>query len=153
MEKVAPAPLQVMKWLSDSMGDGIRKTGNVVSWVTPSGFKVEQKRDKYTTKQVEATLMGRCRMRLFDAVTGPDINKHKSSGAPNLIHSLDASLLHLAFQRFDAPFSVIHDSVLCRSTDMALLSTLVRETYMFLFAENDYLNDFANQIGATEAHQ
>ena len=48
-------------------------------------------------------------------------------------------------------FSVIHDSVLARATDMALLSTLVRETYMFLFAENDYLIDFANQIGAREA--
>jgi hypothetical protein len=57
----------------------------------------------------------------------------------------------LAFQRFDVPFSVIHDSVLCRATDMSLLSHLVRETYMVLFAENDFLTDFAKQIGATEA--
>ena len=151
MEKVAPAPLKVMKWLSDAMAECIKRTGDVVSWTTPSGFKVEQKRDKFTSKQVEATLMGRCRMRLFDAVIGPDVGKHRSSGAPNLIHSLDASLLHLAFQRFDVPFSVIHDSVLCRATDMSALSSLVRETYMFLFAENDFLIDFANQIGATEA--
>ena len=31
---------------------------------------------------------------------------------------------------------------------MAILSNLVRETYMELFAKQDYLNDFAQQIGA-----
>jgi len=31
---------------------------------------------------------------------------------------------------------------------MGLLATIVRETYMHLFAEHDYLNDFASQIGA-----
>jgi len=28
------------------------------------------------------------------------------------------------------------------------LSAIIRETYMHLFAEHDYLNDFAQQIGA-----
>jgi hypothetical protein len=28
------------------------------------------------------------------------------------------------------------------------LSAIIRETYMHLFAEHDYLNDFASQIGA-----
>ena len=31
---------------------------------------------------------------------------------------------------------------------MSLLSDIVRETYMYLFAENNYLKDWANQIGA-----
>ena len=31
---------------------------------------------------------------------------------------------------------------------MSSLSAIVRETYMYLFAEHDYLQDFANQIGA-----
>jgi len=77
-----------------------------------------------------------------------NVPKHKAATSPNLIHSLDASLLHLSVLRFDAPIALIHDSVLCRATDMGLLSTIVRETYMHLFAENDYLKDFASQIGA-----
>jgi DNA-directed RNA polymerase len=77
-----------------------------------------------------------------------DINHHKNATSPNLIHSLDASLLHLSTLRFNAPIALIHDSVLCRATDMSVLSTLVRETYMHLFAEHDYLRDFARQIGA-----
>jgi DNA-directed RNA polymerase len=80
--------------------------------------------------------------------TEVDINKHKAATSPNLIHSLDASLLHLSALRFDAPIALIHDSVLCRATDMSVLSTIVRETYMHLFADHDYLKDFAQQIGA-----
>ena len=38
--------------------------------------------------------------------------------------------------------------MLCRATDMSTLSTLVRETYMELFSNKDYLTDFATQIGA-----
>ena len=74
--------------------------------------------------------------------------RHKAATAPNLIHSLDASLLHLSAIRFNAPIALIHDSVLCRATDMSTLSDIVRETYMDLFAKQDYLTDFAQQIGA-----
>ena len=57
----------------------------------------------------------------------------------------------LSALRFSAPIALIHDSVLCRATDMSMLSSIVRETYMHLFAEHDYLNDFASQIGAETA--
>ena len=77
-----------------------------------------------------------------------DLRHHKNATAPNLIHSLDASLLHLSALRFDAPLALIHDSVLCRSSDMSILSAIVRETYMHLFAEHDYLNEWAEQVGA-----
>ena len=77
-----------------------------------------------------------------------DKQRHKAATAPNLIHSLDASLLHLSATRFDNPIALIHDSVLCRATDMSILSSIVRETYMELFAKQDYLNDFAKQIMA-----
>jgi DNA-directed RNA polymerase len=77
-----------------------------------------------------------------------DKARHKAATAPNLIHSLDASLLCLAALDFNHPIALIHDSVLCRATDMTELSRIVREKYMYLFAEHDYLTDFANQIGA-----
>ena len=61
---------------------------------------------------------------------------------------LDASLLHLTALRFNAPLALIHDSVLARATDMGVLSDLVRQTYMELFAEREYLTEWAEQIGA-----
>ena len=77
-----------------------------------------------------------------------DKARHKAATAPNLIHSLDSCLLLEATLAFDNPIALIHDSVLCRATDMTELSRIVREKYMYLFAEHDYLTDFAEQIGA-----
>ena len=54
----------------------------------------------------------------------------------------------MAATEFEPPIALIHDSVLTRATDMSQLSRLVRETYMRIFAEHDYLTDFAKQIGA-----
>ena len=94
-------------------------------------------------------LLGRCEVRVATGDTDDvDKNRHKAATAPNLIHSLDASLLHLSALEFDAPIALIHDSVLCRATDMGCLNSIIRETYMHLFAEHDYLRDFAAQIGA-----
>jgi DNA-directed RNA polymerase len=148
LNKIAPGCLAVRDWIGKEMYAAIKRGNDVISWTTPSGFIVYQKRDNFKSIRLDMALLGRCQFSVVGENTGPNPRKHKSSGAPNLIHSLDASLLHFSFQRFDAPFSVIHDSVLCRATDMGLLSCLVRETYMYLFAEHDYLNDFAQQIGA-----
>ena len=54
----------------------------------------------------------------------------------------------MASEKFNAPIATIHDSVLTRATDMTRLSSLVRETYMNLFSNNNYLKDFAASIGA-----
>jgi DNA-directed RNA polymerase len=94
--------------------------------------------------------MGRCEIYVAGAETGVDLNHHKNATAPNLIHSLDASLLHLATTSTNFPIALIHDSVLCRATDMCTLSSLVRKTYMHLFAEHEPLTDFALAIGAEE---
>ena len=77
-----------------------------------------------------------------------DIKHHKNATAPNLVHSLDASLLHISALRFHGPLAVIHDSVLCRAGDMDSLSSVVRETYLHLFAEHEILKQFADYIGA-----
>ena len=120
-----------------------------IGGVTPSGFIVHQRIMKKKVERLQLQLLGKCEVYV---ATGDedkvDRARHKAATAPNLIHSLDASLLHLSVQRFDAPIALIHDSVLCRATDMSLLSTIVREIYMELFAKQDYLNDFAKQIMA-----
>jgi DNA-directed RNA polymerase len=119
-----------------------------LTWSTPSGFVVTQKLMKKKTIQIELQLLGRCQLRVATQDDKVDKQHHKNATAPNLIHSLDASLLHFSALAFNAPIALIHDSVLCRATDMSSLSAIVRETYMHLFAEHNYLQDFADQIGA-----
>ena len=149
MDEVVPGPMAVMSWIESEVAKAIDRGETELTWTTPSGFVVSQKLMKKETIKVELQLMGRCVLK----VAVSDDNKvdkqhHKNATAPNLIHSLDASLLHFSALRFDAPIALIHDSVLCRATDMSSLGAIVRETYMHLFAEHDYLRDFAHQIGA-----
>ena len=149
MNVIVPGPMKVMKWIESEVAAAIDRGASELQWVTPSGFVVTQKLMKKKVQEIELQLLGRCHIKVAteddDKV---DRAHHKNATAPNLIHSLDASLLHLSALRFNAPISLIHDSVLCRATDMSVLSTIVRETYMHLFAEHDYLTTFAHHIGA-----
>lgn len=152
MNVVVPGPMAVMTWIESEVAEAIKRGATELTWTTPSGFVVTQRLMKPEIQRIELQLLGTCNLRVAVGDSDEvDLNHHKNATAPNLIHSLDASLLHLAALRFDAPIALIHDSVLCRATDMSTLSTLVRETYMHLFAEHDFLNDFASQIGAETA--
>src|SRR6056300_14458 len=149
MNVVVPGPMAVMTWIESEVAEAIKRGSTELTWTTPSGFVVTQRLMKPELHNIELQLLGRCKVKLAVGESDEvDLLTHKNATAPNLIHSLDASLLHLSALRFDAPIALIHDSVLCRATDMSTLSTLVRETYMHLFAEHDYLNTFAQQIGA-----
>jgi DNA-directed RNA polymerase len=149
MNVVVPGPMRVMKWIESEVAAAIDRGADKLTWTTPSGFVVTQRLMKKNLKQIDLQLLGRCRINVA-VEDGDKVDRahHKNATAPNLIHSLDASLLCLSAIRFNAPISLIHDSVLCRATDMSVLSTIVRETYMHLFAEHDYLKSFAQQIGA-----
>lgn len=144
-----PGPKKVMDWINEEVVNYIKKGHDALQWVTPSGFTATQRFFKLEMKRLDLQLLGRVQVNVAVGETEEvDLNHHKNATSPNLIHSLDASLLHLSALRFDAPIALIHDSVLCRATDMGCLSAIVRETYMHLFAEHDYLRDFAQQIGA-----
>ena len=151
MYTVVPGPMSVMKWIEDEVSKALSRGVTELNWITPSGFRVHQKIMKKNVEHVQLQLLGRCQIHVATEESDVvDRNRHKAATAPNLIHSLDASLLHLTALRFKNPlFFSIHDSVSCRATDMDGLSQAVRETYVDLFTKKeDYLTKFAEQIGA-----
>tara|TARA_R100000951_G_scaffold116331_1_gene127670 strand:+ start:1150 stop:3321 length:2172 start_codon:yes stop_codon:yes gene_type:complete len=149
MEEVLPGPMAGMRWIESEVARVIKKGATQLEWVTPSGFVVIQKLNKKTTERLTLKLLGTVKINVATKDSDEvDLLHHKSATSPNLIHSLDSSLLHLATLRFDAPIALIHDSVLCRATDMSSLSEIVRETYMKIFAEDSYIESWAQQIGA-----
>ena len=150
MNEVVPGAMNVMKWIEQEIARTIKSGADEIRWTTPSGFIVKQKLMKTNKEVINSQLMGRVRLSVSGKETGVDLKHHKNATAPNLIHSLDASLLHLATTSTNFPIALIHDSVLCRGTDMCKLSSLVRKTYMSLFAEHAPLTDFALAIGAEE---
>ena len=149
MNQEFPGPMKVMKWIEDEVTKAIKRGKTELTWTTPSGFRVTQRLMKPDCKYIYLRLLGRCKIwaKLGDT-DEVDLAHHKNATAPNLIHSLDATLLHIAATKFDNPIALIHDSVLCRACDMDELSTIVRETYMNIFAEHEYLTRFAQHIGA-----
>ena len=149
MNVIVPGPMRVMKWIEDEVSNAIKRGAKELEWVTPSGFIVSQQIFKKEFERITLQVLGQCKMKVATGDSAEvDKARHKAATAPNLIHSLDASLLCLSALDFNHPIALIHDSVLCRATDMTELSRIVREKYMHLFAEHDYLTDFANQIGA-----
>ena len=149
MNVIVPGPMKVMAWIESEVAKAIDRGCDHLNWCTPSGFVVVQKLMKSECQTLKLQLLGDCKIKVAVGDSDKvDKQHHKNATSPNLIHSLDASLLHLSALRFSAPIALIHDSVLCRATDMSVLSDIVRETYMHLFAEQDYLTSFAQQIGA-----
>ena len=149
MHLTVPGPMAVMKWIETEVAKSIKKGATSIEWTTPSGFVVKQRIMKKKVERLDLQLLGRCQLSVATEESNKvDLSRHKAATAPNLIHSLDASLLHLGISKFPNPIALIHDSVLSRACDMDELSAIIRETYMLLFAEHDYLRDFAAQIGA-----
>ena len=151
MYRVVPGPMAVMDWIEKEVREAFRRGITELVWTTPSGFTVTQRLMKKNVEQLKLQLLGKIkRVSVANGETDEiDVRHHCNATAPNLIHSLDASVLHLSAIKFDAPLALIHDSVLCRATDMTSLSAIVRETYCYIFADHDYLSDWAEQIGAT----
>ena len=127
-----------MKWIEDEVSNAIKRGATELRWVTPSGFIVHQRIHlRKNIERITLQVLGQCNMRVATGDTGTvDKTRHKAATAPNLIHSLDASLLCLSALDFNNPIALIHDSVLCRATDMTELSRIVREKYMHLFMQS-----------------
>ena len=151
MDAIVPGPMQIMRWIKKHVGQYIKDGATEVEWTTPSGFVVNQERNKRETKRLKLQLLGQTKVTLTVGKGTPCPLRHKSSTAPNFIHSLDASILHCSFQQFNGkPFTVIHDSVLARAGDMGTLNRLVRETYSRIFTQDCWLTRFGEVIEAKE---
>lgn len=145
--EIFPGPMQVMDWISAKVKEAFDNGATELTWVTPSGFPVTQAKWKYESERVETMVMGRVRMSIATETDEPNVSQHRSSCAPNLIHSLDSTLLQLTMTKFNAPVGFIHDCIMCRASDVSIMNDIIRRVYMSLFARESYLVDWAKQIG------
>jgi DNA-directed RNA polymerase len=147
--EVIPGPIRAMGYIQRSVSEVVKASGQTfISWVTPSGFRVVQDLRAEKTERINTKLLGsRIRTDLRVELDKPDVAHHKGASAPNLIHSLDASLLHLVFAKETKPFSVIHDCILMRSCDMDYINQRIRDVFVDIYSK-PVLKDWAAQIGA-----
>ena len=146
--EIFPGAIAVMKWLQGSALEIMDRGEEIIQWTTPSGFVVSQDLRHSNTVEVKTRLMGGARVKsiIGDGYAGPDRAHHRSALAPNVVHSMDAALLHLTFAYWDKPFTVIHDCVLGRSCDMEQLASDIRLHFSEMY-KGDVLKDWADEVG------
>jgi DNA-directed RNA polymerase len=113
------------------------------TWTSPSGVVVSQTKQEGVLKKTR--IAGKdIAYRINKPV--PDPTGHMTATCPNLVHSLDAALLHLTFAECEVPFGLIHDSVLARATDIDEIVVSLKRTFIDMFSE-DILGKFALEVG------
>lgn len=124
-------------------------------WTTPIGFPVYQKNVKAKSCQINTHIWTpdkgaqRVQFRINKRVGKVNTHSQKNSCAPNFIHSLDSSLLHITVRRCHArgvrSFALIHDSYGVHPNDVPILNEEVREAFIEIFSE-DVLYDWAIEV-------
>ena len=136
MDRVVPGPMRVMKWIEDEVAAAFKRGAEELQWSTPSGFVVVQRLMKPKVKRLRLQLLGKVEIKVADGESDAiDVAHHRNAAKPESYPLTRCILTTPSALRFNAPISLIHDSVLCRATDMSSLSSIVRETYMHLFAK------------------
>lgn len=144
---VIPGPIKAMEYIQKTVASLVTNNGSPwISWVSPSGFPVIQYLPKLKATRIETKLLGsRVQTNLVTPTAEPDVRHHRGASAPNLIHSLDAALLHLTFADYTRPFTLIHDCLLVRSCDLDQVSLDIREQFVRMY-QQPVLRDWAAQL-------
>ena len=149
VREVFAGPCKSMEFIQKTAGEVIKSGRTQVEWMTPSGFPVVQEYRKNDCERVNTKLLGqRIRTHLLKPFEERqvDLSKAQTAAAPNLVHSLDAALLHLVFAEWDRPFTVIHDCVLGRSCDMDGMAAAIRDKFVEIYSQ-PVLKNWAEQLG------
>ena len=149
VREVFAGPCASMTFIQKTAGTKIKESSNTLEWFTPSGFHVIQEYRKNESQPVSTRLLGQRIQTWLNKEWEErqiDLNKAKTAASPNLIHSLDASLLHLVFADCEYPFTVIHDCVLGRSCDMDQMGKQIRDKFVEIYSQ-PVLQQWAESLG------
>ena len=149
VRQVFNGPCRSMEFIQKIAGERIKAGATSIEWMTPSGFPVHQEYRRNEVETVNTKLLGqrvRCELLKEWEERQIDLSKAKTAASPNLIHSLDAALLHLVFANWNRPFTVIHDCVLGRSCDMDDMGAAIRDKFVEIYSQ-PVLKDWATQLG------
>ncbi len=125
----------------------------VIWWTTPSGFIASQAYYEMDVHRINTKLAGCAKIRVLTENDTPAVSEHASGMAPNFVHSMDASHLHLVAAaagdsgRIDA-LAMIHDDFGTHAADAELLFSLIRSKFVEMYEEHDPVMSFAMQYPA-----
>tara|TARA_B100000963_G_scaffold350199_1_gene360165 strand:+ start:2318 stop:4738 length:2421 start_codon:yes stop_codon:yes gene_type:complete len=149
IEEVLDLPKQCMEWLQ-KVSKILSKNKRHIQWVTPSGFVVKQDYRKIKTSRVTTNISGEALwVRFGESMEEISPIKQSQGVSPNLVHSLDGTLLHKTVNSANDKgiydFSMIHDSYGTHCKNIPILNEVIRDEAVKMFSE-DYLRDWLSQI-------
>ena len=133
LNQVSPSCEYVMNYLKEKA---------VTSWISPSGFYVQQEYKKQVGKRIQTKLgTNRIQLRIKEDTDIPDKKKLRASISANYIHSLDAANVHLAISKSRSKglkqFITVHDSFATTAADIDKFIKIVRESFVELYTKNN----------------
>lgn len=150
--QVVVAARVAMDWLQEC-AKIVAKEGHNVQWTTPSGFVVKQDYRKLKSRKVELQALGaRVQIQVADGASDKlDSRKMAASIAPNFVHAMDAAhMLRTVEIMTDTDkslhFSMVHDSYATHASDTETLSNLIRQAFVQMYQEDDWLQRFKDEI-------
>ncbi len=127
-------------------------------WTTSDGFPVATCREQESLRSVETKLNGtlRVQLRYYQGKHRLSLPKMANSVAPNLIHSLDATLLRMAVLRGVeigvTDYGVTHDAFALPAPEVArFLTSALKPAFISLYDNYDVLGDLARDFAAVFA--
>lgn len=105
-------------------------------WKTPSGIIIKQKYNKFESHRVRGGLYKGRDYTIKFPTNIIDIKQQVHGFMPNLIHSLDASVLHLLLKKLSTnytnQFFSIHDCFATTANNINTLNIIIRECLLFI---------------------
>lgn len=141
---------EAMDWLQAS-AKAIIKARNVdddsvIYWVTPSGFLATQAYFNIEEHRIRTRLHGTVRLAVVSETDEASRERHASGLAPNFVHSMDASHLHLVAHAAPAlgidALAMIHDDYGTHAADAQKLFTLIRVQFLDMYTQHDPIAAF-----------
>jgi len=118
-----------------------------MEWVTPTGWLVLQQYSNSQQKRIKTHINGDIVSLSFPKDKPDTVNKSRTSlgASPNFIHSLDASAMTKTINKATKvgiqDFAMVHDSYGTHSSNMPLMSEILREEFVNMYEENNVLHN------------
>lgn len=140
-----------MAWLQ-KVAELICKEGHVVTWTTPNGLPVQQNY-MCLTQEVMKLRFNNARVRFYTQVEQEgvvDTRRQAQGISPNFIHSMDAAhlqrVVNAEYSKGNTNFMMIHDSFGTDAAHAGQLFKTIREEFVRLYKDQNYLQDFLEQV-------
>jgi len=146
--EVVVAARAAMDWIQ-KCARALAKEDQPVIYSTPAGFPMVQFSPKLEQTRIEAQIGGRLQLRLKREIPGVDNYKAASGSSPNLVHSIDATHMHMVveegYRQGIRHFAMIHDDFGVHACYIDKWHSIIREQFIKLHSDNNVLADFKAQ--------